>query len=180
MPYSVSDARDLLIASVLCDDPVIFIDDRWLYDLTDEISPIKEIQLTTVAPLIISPGSDITIAASGYSVHLALEAKKVLKNSNIDAEIVDLRVLNPYNHLTVSESVLRTGRLLVIDGGWANSGFAGEVIASAVENISMAHFKSNPRRITLPPTPAPSAKSLEKGYYPTPEDIIKTIIEMMK
>ena len=64
MPSTVADARDLLIASVLCNDPVIFIDDRWLYDQEDDLPPIVEIDLATQRPIVSLRGSDITIVAS--------------------------------------------------------------------------------------------------------------------
>ena len=61
MPSTVADARDLLIASVLCNDPVMFIDDRWLYDQEDDLPPIVEIDLATQRPIVSLRGSDITI-----------------------------------------------------------------------------------------------------------------------
>ena len=78
MPATVADARDLLIASVLSPDPVVFIDDRWLYDLTDELPPVQEIDLAGVRPRVLAEGRDITIVAASYSTRLALQAREQL------------------------------------------------------------------------------------------------------
>ena len=78
MPYSVQDARDLLISSVLCPDPVIYIDDRWLYEQTSFIKPIEEKKIDQIEPKIILEGNDLTLVGSSYSTHLAKEAAKNL------------------------------------------------------------------------------------------------------
>ena len=96
MPSTVSDARDLLIASVLSPDPVIFIDDRWLYMQEDELPPVTEINLFDQKPSISKKGSDITIVSSGHTSLLSREASEILNNENISAEVIDVRVLNPF------------------------------------------------------------------------------------
>ncbi len=93
MPATVSDARDLLIASVLCKDPVIYIDDRWLYSQTDDLGPVVELNLSKEGPRVLYDGADITIVASSYSTLLATEARSLLLNQGVSAEIVDLRVI---------------------------------------------------------------------------------------
>ncbi len=179
MPYSVADARDLLIASVLSGDPVIYIDDRWLYQNEDLIEDVKEFDLKIQGPQIIKDGNDLTLVSAGYSTQLSINAAKILGSQGINAEVIDLRVLNPFIPDLIVESVIKTGRLVVTDGGWEPAGFASEVIASITERISPDKLKSRPRRITLPFAPAPSSKVLEKNYYPTPEDIVKVSLVSM-
>ena len=165
MPSSVSDARDLLISSVLCEDPVLYIDDRWLYDFEDLIEPISEIDLREQKPKIINQGNDVTIVASSFCTKLSLKAQSELKKIGINCEIIDLRVINPMHKDIIVNSVKKTGRLLVVDGSWKNCGLAGEIIASVMEDIPLSHLKSSPKRLTLPSSPAPSSKILEKDYY---------------
>ena len=74
MLYSVSDARDMLIAAVLSKDPVTYIDDRWLYDLEEEIEPIQEKDITEFKPKIITEGEDLTIIGTSFSTKLALDS----------------------------------------------------------------------------------------------------------
>ena len=71
MPYAISDARDLLIAAVLCKDPVIYIDDRSLYEDSEEYQNIKFLNLKDEKPKKIREGNDLTIISSGYSTKLA-------------------------------------------------------------------------------------------------------------
>lgn len=172
MPATVADARDLLIASVLCKDPVVYIDDRWLYAQTDDLEPVVELDLTREGPRCLAEGHDVTIVASSYSTLLAMEARAALSEEGISAEVVDLRVINPFKPATVIESVKKTGRLLVVDGGWRNCGMAGEVIACVAEQVPHGIMKHQPRRITLPDAPAPTSRVLEKIYYPGTEQVV--------
>ncbi len=180
MPATVADARDLLIASVLCPDPVIFIDDRWLYDLEDDLPPIVERSLASEKPQCLRIGKDLTIVASGYSTRLANQAAEQLEQQGVIAEVIDLRVLNPFSPDIVVNSVTKTGRLLVVDGGWSPCGMAGEVMASVVERVPPAVLKKSPTRVTLPFSPAPTSRVLEKAYYPNEAMIVAQAKKMME
>ncbi len=175
MPATAHDARDLLIASVLSNDPVLYIDDRWLYDVEEDYQEIKEIKLADQGPAILKEGNDITIVASGYSVLLAQKVAGLLVKDDIDAEVIDLRVVNPLKFDNVIDSVNKTGQLFVIDCGWKNCGLAGEVIASVMESISPGILKGSPKRFTLTDAPAPTSKPLERLYYHDVNDIYLSI-----
>ena len=172
MPATVADARDLLIASVLCRDPVMYLDDRWLYDLTDDLPPVQELDLSVQQPQRLAEGSDLTIVAAGYSTRLALDARSELAKHSVRAEVIDLRVLNPLRTDAIIESVQKTGRLLVVDGGWRTCGIAAEVIASVAERVPVGVLIKPPVRITLPDAPAPASRVLEKAYYPSMETVL--------
>ena len=174
MPSTVRDARDLLIASVLCKDPVIYIDDRWLYEQEAELTPIIELDLKTEKPQVTLEGSDITIVACGQSSYLAREAALKLKSENIFPEIIDVRILNPLYIKDIIYSVKKTRKLLVVDPGWISSGFSAELIAKVVENLDINCLTSPPVRIALPDAPAPTSRVLEKEYYTSVNDIIET------
>lgn len=178
-PATVADARDLLIASALCPDPVIFIDDRWLYDLEDDLPPVVERSLASERPQCLRTGEDLTIVASGYSTRLALDAAALLQQQGVSAEVIDLRVLNPFYPDSIVASVTKTGRLLVLDGSWRPCGMAGEVIASVVERIAPAALRKSPTRVTLPFSPAPTSRVLEKAYYPTAAMVVSQAWKLM-
>ena len=180
MPSTVVDARDLLIASVLCKDPVMFIDDRWLYDQEDYLPPVKEINLLDQKPRISIKGCDITIVASGHSSLLAREAAQILKNKNISAEVVDIRVLNPLDASLIINSVKKTKNLLVVDCGWTSGGFSAEIITKVVEQLSVKCLNSPPVRIALPNSPAPTSRKLEENYYTKTEDLVKAVKKILK
>ena len=172
MPATASDARDLLIAAVLCDDPVLYIDDRWLYEIEEEMPPVTDVALADAGPQVRMAGRDVTLVGAGWSYHLAEEAARRLAESGISAETVDLRVLNPFAAGPIVESVRKTGRMIVIDGGWKTCGFAAEVIASVSERLPGRAWRAAPQRITLPDAPAPSSRSLEQAYYPTADIVV--------
>jgi pyruvate dehydrogenase E1 component beta subunit len=180
MPFSVLDARDLLIASVLSPDPVLFIDDRWLYELEDNLPPVVELDLSLEQPKCLIRGEHLTIVGSSYSTLLAQKATQELATLGINAEVIDLRILNPFSPEIIRESVSRTKHLLVVDGGWSTCGMAAEVIASVVEGVPSGTLNKPPVRITLPHAPAPTSKVLEEIYYPSVQTVVmaaKTLIK---
>ncbi len=166
MPSTPADARDLLVAASLGRDPVLFIDDRWLYELAADLPPVNPaLRLTDVKPRVEVTGTDITLVGCSYSAHLCRLAAAELKTRGISAEVVDLRVINPLDRAVIAASVRKTGRLLAVDGDWATCGLASEIIASASEQLPPAAWKAAPRRLTLPDAPAPTSKPLEQAYY---------------
>ena len=180
MPSTVADARDLLIASVLSKDPVIYIDDKWLYEQEAELPPITEINLESQKPTITEIGFDITIVASGYASLLAREAAKKLKDLNISAEVIDIRVLNPFDEKIIIESVKKTRHLLVADSGWLTAGFSAEVVARVVESLPIDCLKKSPIRIALPDAPAPTSRALEEAYYFSSDDIVEVTRKLLQ
>jgi pyruvate/2-oxoglutarate/acetoin dehydrogenase E1 component len=176
MPATPADARDLLIASVLCDDPVVYIDDRWLYEQEEDLSPVSIRKLEQEGPRSLRAGGDITLVGAGYSTLLCQRAAGALARRGINAEVIDLRVINPLDATLVIESVGNTGRLCVVDGGWRNCGLAGEVIARVAEGTCA--WRTAPVRLTLPDAPAPSSGVLERDYYTSEATIIATVESM--
>jgi pyruvate dehydrogenase E1 component beta subunit len=179
MPATVADARDLLIAAVRCADPVVYIDDRWLYDLTDDLPPIEERELALEGPRCLVRGDDLTIVGSGYSTQLALEAAEDLASRGVRTDVIDLRILNPLRPEGIVESVSKTGRLLVVDGGWRTCGMSAEVLAMVVERVPPGTLRVRPARVTLPDAPAPASRVLEELYYPTVDTLVASALTMM-
>lgn len=165
----------MLISSVLCDDPVMYIDDRWLYDLETDLPPIKEYDLASQGAKKIREGTDITLVGNSHGTHLCMEAAKQLESQNIQCEVIDLRILNPLRIDVLFDSLKRTRNLCVIDEDWRNCGMAGEIIASVIESCPMGTLLTSPLRLTLPDAPAPTSKSLEQIYYLKVEEICQKI-----
>ena len=168
MPAFALDARDMLIAAAQSPDPVMYIDDRWCYEYEQEITPPKDVDIKSIKPKIVRPGRDLTIAACGYSVQLAVESAKLSKENGFNCEVIDVRQLNPLDSSQITNSAKKTGRFLALDGGWSNSGFAAELLAQVSENLSPSYLKVSPKRITLAEAPAPTSAKLEDIYYLTP------------
>lgn len=179
MPATVADARDLLVAAVCCPDPVVYIDDRWLYDTIDTLPPIVERDLALEGPRVLSEGSDLSMVASGYSTHLALLASQELAQHGVTCDVIDIRVLNPFDPQVIVTSVTKTGRLLAVDGGWRTCGMSAEILAAVAEAVPPAAMKAGPVRITLPDAPAPTSRVLERIYYPSSEDISRAALGLL-
>ena len=177
MPATALDARDLLISSVLCNDPVIYIDDRWCYEHEEIDVPIEEKSLHEIKPKIVHNGDRLTIVSASYSTLLSMKAAEILLENDISIEVIDLRVLSPLDVTVVIESVKKTGRMLVVDGGWPNYGLSGEIIASVSEKYS---FNSNlPQRLNISNSPAPTSKLLEEKYYISVNNIVEKVKSML-
>ena len=175
MPSTVSDARDLLIGSVLCNDPVMYIDDRWLCDQEDDLPPVVELDLTSQRPVISILGNDITIVASGHASLLAREAAQILESENISAEVIDIRILNPLHPEIIIESVKKTKILLVVDSGWLSAGFSAEIVSRVVERLPVDCLCKPPVRVALPDAPAPTSRVLEKAYYTSLTNVVDAV-----
>lgn len=179
MPYSAKDARDLLISSVLSNDPVMFLEDRWLYEKEEEYTEIEIIDLNDVTPQRLQKGSDATVVGISYTSLLCEKVVQKLQNENVFCDMFDIRVLNPLNVDEIVKSVEKTGKLIVVDGDWASCGMAAEIITRVVEKMELTKLKSSPIRITLPDAPAPTSKILEDDYYITEFDIHEKIVKLV-
>jgi pyruvate/2-oxoglutarate/acetoin dehydrogenase E1 component len=175
MPATPRDARELLIASALCDDPVLYIDDRWLYEEAEQVGAVETLDLRAERPQLRRSGKDVTLVGASYSFKLCRDAADVLEKDGIAADLIDLRVINPLDCSLVAGSVARTGRLCVVDGGWSTCGLAGEIIASVAEIVPVEVWKARPLRVTLPDAPAPSSRALERAYYPSADSVAEKI-----
>jgi pyruvate dehydrogenase E1 component beta subunit len=170
MPFTPYDAKGLLVSAVRDDNPVIYIEHRWLHNIRGEVP--EEIYTVPLGKArIVKEGNDITIAASSHMVLEAMKAADYLEKDGIVSEIIDIRSLKPMDDETIIASVKKTGRLLVADDGCRTTGFAAEVIAMVAEKV-YGSLKTAPRRVTLPDLPTPTSAALANLYYPRTIDII--------
>lgn len=174
MPSNPRDAYFLLRQSIECPDPVVFIEDRWSYDFEEEFHIPEQLpKLSEENSRVVFTGDKVTLVGIGHSTNICKEAIEQL-GINQEVELIDLRVLQPFNPGPIIESVQKTRNLIVVDGSWKNAGFAAEVIASVMEDESVNLIKP-PVRVTLPATPAPTSPELEKDYYIKPAELAKII-----
>lgn len=164
MPVTAHDAKGMLIAAIEDDNPVMFLEHRWLHGAVGEV-PEGEYRVPLSGPRVAEAGKDITIVATSLMVVEALHAAKGLAAAGVSAEIVDLRVLRPLDLTPIVESVRRTGRLLAVDTGWKQYGTGAEIVAGVAEHCHGA-LTAAPRRLGVADHPAPSARSLIENYYP--------------
>ena len=172
-PSTAYDAKGLMLASIADNNPVIYVDDRWLYDHSTVV-PQEPYEIPIGKANIDFQGSDVTLVGISYMAQEAREAAKALREDSISVEVIDLRSLSPLDTTTILRSVKKTGRLIIADGAWATCGASAE-IAAVVAQQGFQYLKSPIERITLPECPAPTSKSLEDVYYPDKANIVSAI-----
>lgn len=173
MPSTPYDAKGLMAAAIQDENPVVFIDDRWLYQTEGHV-PTELYSVPIGKGVIRKKGSDITIAAISYMAPEALQAARELEQAGISAEVLDLRSARPLDQELIIRSVSKTKRLVVADVGWKTGGLSAEVTALVAEKIG-TDLRKPIQRVALPDVPAPSSKTLEAAYYPRSRDIVKAV-----
>ena len=173
MPSTPYDAKGLMIAAIRDDNPVVYIDDRWLYEVDGEV-PEEIYEVPLGKALLRREAKDVTIVATSYMVHNALQAAEALARDGIGAEVFDLRTIKPIDKQQLVASVKKTGRMVVADGGWKTCGVAAE-ISSLVSEEAFGYLKAPVVRVTVPDVPAPASSVLERIYYPDSEKIVEAV-----
>lgn len=190
MPSNPVDAKGLLIAAIEDPDPVIFLEPKRLYNgpfdghHENAVVPWRDHQLGEVSEdhyltelgvaKITRPGNDMTIIAYGTMVYVAEAA---VRETGIDAEVIDLRTLLPLDLDTITASVQKTGRCVVVHEATRTSGFGAEV-ATLVQEECFYHLEAPIGRVTGWDTPYPHAQ--EWDYFPSPERLGRKMLEVME
>lgn len=178
MPATPYDAKGLLISSIEDNNPVIFIEHRWLHNTVGKVP--EEIYRVPIGKAgIVREGTDVTIASTSYTVVEALRAAEILAQSGIQAEVIDVRTLRPFDSKTLVESVRKTGYLLVTDTAWTFGGFSAEMVSQVTEQV-FDSLKRPPRRLGLADAPVPTSPALSKYHYPGIGNILSAVFEMLE
>jgi len=177
VPSTPYDAKGLLLAAIEDNDPVIFFEDKTLYNMTGDV-PEEYYTIPLGKADIKRSGSDLTIVAIGKQVHTALKAAEQLAKKGIEVEVVDPRSLSPLDEDTILSSVAKTNRLIVIDEANPRCSIATD-IAAIVADKAFDMLDAPIKRITAPHTPVPFSPPLEDIYLPSPQKVIEVVSEMI-
>lgn len=177
MPSTAEDAKGLLLASIFDDDPVIFLEHRWLHNLRGDV-PEGDVRVPLGKARVLRAGADITVVAMSYMTIEGLHAVDHLAAQGIACDLIDLRTVRPLDWDCVMESVGRTGRLLVLDTGTLTGSVAGEICARVAKEC-WGRLKCAPDRLTMPDFPEATSAALTQGYHVRAEDIARKIGEML-
>ena len=170
-PSTPADAKGLLAAAIRDDDPVIFCENKLLYDVKGEV-PEGEYVIPLGSAEVKRPGSDVTIVAISRMVQVALDAAETLARDGISVEVVDPRTLSPLDEETLLESIRKTGRLVVVDEDNPRCSVATDIAALAATR-AVEYLNAPVRLVTAPHTPVPFSPALEDFYVPTPERVVR-------
>lgn len=163
-------AKELLVAAIEDENPVVFLEHRWLYNIKESMLS-HEYEYPLNRSLRIKEGSDLTIVAMADTLIDAMRAVPILQENGIDAEIIDLVSVNPFDHDMIIQSVIKTGRLLVADVGTRSYGVGSEIISTVCEK-RLDILKAAPVNLAAPDCPCPMSPALTEKYYPTADTII--------
>lgn len=178
MPSTPADYLGLFRTAMECEDPVIIIEPRLLYRSSGPV-------LADVTPIpfgsarVVRPGDDVTVVATGLMVQRAEAAADELATEGIDIEVIDPRTLAPFDVETVTNSVRRTGRLVVVHEEVERSGWGGEAIAAVLPHVFDA-LKAAPRRVATKGMPIPFGPELEEHVVPQTTDIVAAVRNLME
>ena len=170
MPATPHDAKGLLAAAIADDNPVIYLEHRWLHEVVGAV-PEQPYTVPIGKARVVREGKDLTIVTSSYMTLEAIRAADRLSELGIGAEVIDLRTIRPLDESAIVESVKKTGRLIAADLAWKAMGVASEVVAVAAEQAH-GSLKQPPKRITFPDTPSPTSPALAKEFYPRAAHIV--------
>jgi len=173
MPSTAYDAKGLLIAALDDPNPVLYIDDRCLYGQSDPV-PREMFRVSIGKAALRRSGRDVTLVGISSMAVECLKASEMLSQENIDAEVIDLRSLKPWDSEKVFESVRKTGHAIVADPGWRTAGASAE-IAAAICEAAFHDLREPVERVTLPDCPAPTSRSEESAYYPGAPEICAAV-----
>jgi pyruvate/2-oxoglutarate/acetoin dehydrogenase E1 component len=176
-PALASDAKGAIISAIRDDNPVVFVEHRMLYNLKENV-PEKPYMSDVGKARIIQHGDDITIVGISHMVIESLRACKHLKEKGISAEIIDPIWLSPLDIDTITNSVEKTGRLLVVDNAWLNCGASAEIAMQVIERLQ-GHKEIRVERAGYAETPCPTTKPLENLFYPNSSTIAAQAFNMV-
>ena len=177
-PATPYDAKGLLVSSIIDNNPVLFVEHRWLYKTIGNV-PDTLYSIPFGKGVVRKKGKDVTIVAVSYMLVEALKAAEKLEAQNISAEVIDLRTIKPIDEDIIIESLTKTGRLIITDTGWKTGGVAAEIAAIVAEKA--VHLLKKPVvRVCCPDIPTPAGDLQEKAFYPDYETICDKVAELMK
>ena len=177
MPVTAADAKGLLLSSIFDNNPVVFLEHRWLHNLEGDV-PEGDYRIPIGKAQRLTKGDDITIVSLSYMTIEALHAVELLENEGIFCDLIDLRTVKPIDWDLIYSSVRNTGKILALDTGPNTGSIAGEIV-SRVSMECYDSLKQSPKRIALPDFPTPTSRALTKGFYKRAEDIINIVSNML-
>jgi pyruvate/2-oxoglutarate/acetoin dehydrogenase E1 component len=177
VPSTPYDAKGLLKTAIRGSNPVFFCEHKLLYPVEGEV-PEQEYLLPFGKADVKRKGADVTLVATSYMVHKALNAAATLEKEGTDVEVVDPRTLTPLDKATITSSVKKTGRIVIVTEDCRTGGVSAEIAAIVAEN-TLDYLDAPIKRVTAPDTPIPFSPPLEQFIIPNEQSIIKAVKEVV-
>ncbi len=169
-PATAGDAKGLIKASIRDDDPVIFLEHKYLYRSVKEELPQGDYTVPLSQAKVQRFGTDLSIISYGWMVHIALEAAQRLACEGIDIEVLDLRTLMPLDRRAILATAKKTSKVILLHEDTLTGGLGGELSAIISEH-AFEHLDGPPVRIAAPDTPVPFSETLEQAFLPSTDEV---------
>src|SRR3979490_3172269 len=169
-PYTAADAKGLLKSAIRNPNPVIFLENEILYRQSFPVPKLDDYVVPIGKAKVVRPGNHVTLVAWSMGMSYALKAAEELAKKHINAEVIDLRTLRPMDSATVVESVKKTGRCVVVEEGWPQSGIGAEIAARIMEQ-AFDYLDAPVGRVSGKDVPMPYAANLEKLALPSVAEV---------
>lgn len=177
-PGTPADAKGMLKTAIRDDNPILFVENVLLYNVTGEI-PAGEHLVPIGKAAIARAGTDVSLITYSRMVGVTLEAAETLAAGGLDAEVVDLRSLRPLDIETVIGSVRKTNRAVFVEEGWRSYGVGAE-IAAQIQELAFDDLDHPVERVAGKEVPLPYATDLEAAATPSSADIVETVNRMLR
>jgi len=171
-PSSAYDAKGLIKAAIRDDDPVIYLEHKYLYRSVKEELPTEDYTVPIGKANICREGSDISIITYGWMVHVALEAAESASSEGISVEVLDLRTLVPLDRKAILASAKKTSKIIMLHEDTLTGGLGGE-LAGIISEHAFDYLDGPLVRIAAPDTPVPFSDTLEKAFLPSVEGVLE-------
>jgi 2-oxoisovalerate dehydrogenase E1 component beta subunit len=179
-PAYPSDARNLMVAAVADPNPVVFLENKYLYRRIKELAPDRVEALPLGSARVVRAGREATVITYGAMVHEAMRAAdQVRTEQGYEVTVLDLRTLKPFDEESILSAVAATNRALVVHEGWRTGGFGAE-LAALIGEKSFHLLDAPVSRVTAPDVPVPFAPELEAAYRPNAEKIAQALVELIE
>ena len=170
-PYTAADYKGLMKSAIRDPNPIVFLENEILYGQSFEVPQMENFTVPIGKARIARAGKDVTIVSFSIGMTYALKAAAELAKEGIDAEVIDLRTIRPMDTDTIVRSVMKTGRCVTVEEGWAQSGVGSEIMARIMEH-AFDYLDAPVIRITGKDVPMPYAANLEKLALPNVGEVI--------
>ncbi len=169
-PYTPADAKGLLKAAIRDDNPVAFLEHKSLY-FTKGVVPESEDVVPLGKARVVRPGRDVTLISYSKAVELAVGAAEILAAEGVQAEVIDLRTLKPFDLDTILASVTKTNRAVVVHEAHRTCGFGAELAASIQEAV-FDDLDAPVQRVAALDAPIPYSRNLEQAVLPQVDGVV--------
>lgn len=177
VPSTPYDAKGLLKTAIRGNNPVFFCEHKLLYAVEGEV-PEEEYVIPFGQADVKKEGSDVTVVATMYMIHKALGAAEKLEQEGLSVEVVDPRTLTPLDKKRITNSVKKTGRVVIVSEDCKTAGVSAE-IAAVIAEEAIDYLDAPIKRVTAPDTPIPFSPPLEQFIIPNEKTIIEAVKEVV-